>query len=113
MVGFGFSLGPIVWILIPEILPDVAVGVAVVFNWMSAMLIVLFFPMLPFGHNNFFIFAGFCLIGLIFIGVNVRETKGKTYEEIERLYWEKQEKEDLENTLNRRTETDSLIIHSH
>jgi len=81
-IGFGISLGPIVWVYLPEILPDIGLGVAVLVNWLSGMVVVEFYPLLPFGMYNFLVFAGFCGMGLVFVGVFVRETRYKTPAEV-------------------------------
>jgi len=85
-VGYGFSLGPIVWMVIPEILPDLGIGVAVLANWSTAFLVVQAFPLLPFGTYNFLIFAACCAIGEVFVYIYVEETMGKTPKEIAAIY---------------------------
>jgi len=87
-VGYGFSLGPIVWIYIAEILPDLGVGMSVLFNWLSAMIVVLTYPLLPdsWGDYRFITFA-FCLVaGLLFMLLFVKETLGKQPNEIAEIY---------------------------
>jgi len=86
-VGYGISLGPIVWMYIPEILPDVGVGVAVLANWVFAVIVIQTFPLLPFGSYNFLFFGGFCALGLVFITLCVKETLGKTPAEIAEMYY--------------------------
>jgi len=87
-IGFGFSLGPIVWLYNAEILPDIGIGIAVLVNWVCAMLVVQTFTLLsgPLGDSAFLIFFGFCVIGLFFLIVFVKETKDKTAAEIEEMY---------------------------
>jgi len=76
-VGYGISLGPIVWMYIPEILPDVGVGVAVLANWVFAVIVIQTFPLLPFGSYNFLFFGGFCAFGISFHNIvcerNIRQ----------------------------------------
>ena len=91
MAGYGISLGPIVWMYIPEILPDLGVGVAVLANWLTSSIVIQVFPMLPLGSYNFLIFAAFCALGLVFIAGVVKETLRKTPLEIEQMYCDIQE----------------------
>lgn len=87
-IGFGFSLGPIVWLYIPEVLPDIGIGIAVLANWVTATIVVQTFTILyaALGNYSFWIFFGFCLVGLLFLIVFVKETKDKTPLEIENMY---------------------------
>jgi sugar porter (SP) family MFS transporter len=87
-IGFGFSLGPIVWLYIAEILPDIGVGVAVVFNWSFAMIVVQVYPLLPDSWGDYrFLTFGVCMIaGLLFMIFFVKETKDKQPNEIADMY---------------------------
>jgi sugar porter (SP) family MFS transporter len=91
-IGFyALSLAPVTWVLISEIFPNrvrgAAVSISVSALWIASFLLAFSFPLLnrtlgPSG--TFWIYAGICLMGFLFIYVYVPETKGKTLEAIER-----------------------------
>lgn len=87
---YATSLAPVTWVLISEIFPNnirgVASSVAIVSLWGAYFILVFTFPILAkelgtFGP--FWLYAGICLLGFLFIKSKVRETKGKTLEELE------------------------------
>ena len=98
-----FSWGPICWVLISEIFPNTirsqATAIAVAFQWIFNFIVSsTFVPMYSmslgdmgddFGH--FFVYAMYgaiCLIAAIFVWKLVPETKGKSLEEMSRI-WKK------------------------
>lgn len=92
---FAFSLGPIVWTVINEIFPRStrgrAVAVATAANWFSAWLVSQFFLSLTdvLGESGtFWLFAGFCVVCFVWVRRSVPETRGRTLEEIERMWSE-------------------------
>lgn len=91
MFSFGISLGPIVWIYLPEILPEKGVSLAALFNWIGCGILGLFFPIVEKAikiQGAFLIFLGCCIAGLIYMAIFVKETKGKSAEEIEEMFEE-------------------------
>ena len=46
MLDFGFSLAPVVWLYIPEIVEPKVVPFSTLANWTSAALVVILFPIL-------------------------------------------------------------------
>ncbi len=100
---FMFSWGPICWVLIAEIFPNTirggAVAIAVAFQWIFNFLVSsTFVPMYEmeltpgdgFGHVFAYALYGIiCVIAAIFVWKLVPETKGKTLEDMTRL-WKKQ-----------------------
>lgn len=87
---YATSLAPVTWVLISEIFPNnirgLASSVAIVSLWGAYFILVFTFPILAkelgtFGP--FWLYAGICLLGFLFIKSKVRETKGKTLEELE------------------------------
>ncbi|HTE34346.1 MAG TPA: MFS transporter, partial [Chryseolinea sp.] len=86
---FGFSLGPVVWVIISEIFPNklrsYAVAVTVFFIWASNFIVSLSFPYLlaNLGGHSFFIFSFMCFLCVLFVVKYLKETKGKTLERIE------------------------------
>jgi sugar porter (SP) family MFS transporter len=88
---YSFSLAPITWVLISEIFPNrirgAAVSVAVSSLWIACFILTYTFPLLnqalgPAG--TFWLYAGICAAGFVFILFCVPETKGKSLEQIER-----------------------------
>ena len=90
IISFAFSAGPVTWTVINEIYPNEirgrAVAVATAVNWGAAFLVSGFFLSLVKAIGQaytFWLFAAFCVIGLVWVIVGVPETKGHTLEEIE------------------------------
>ncbi len=100
---FMFSWGPICWVLIAEIFPNTirggAVAIAVAFQWIANYAVSsTFVPMYNmelsagdgFGHSFVYILYGvFCLVAALFVWRLVPETKGKTLEDMTRLWRKK------------------------
>lgn len=89
MIAFGLAVGPIPWIYIADILPDIAVGVAVLANWASAFVIGLTFqPIVDAIHLQwgFFIFGICSIVGAVFGLIVMKETKGKSKVEIDEMF---------------------------
>lgn len=89
MIAFGLSAGPVPWVYIADILPDMAVGVAVLANWMSAFVIGLGFTPVVNGLGlqwGFWIFAIITIIGVAFGVVVMKETKGKSKVQIDDMF---------------------------
>ncbi len=90
IISFAFSLGPVTWTVINEIYPGEvrgrAVAVATAVNWGAAFLVSEFFLSLVKAIGQaytFWLFACFCVIGLVWVVVDVPETRGRSLEEIE------------------------------
>jgi MFS family permease len=83
------SLAPVTWVLISEIFPNkvrgAATSVAVLSLWAAYFILVFTFPILfeKFKDSTFYIYAAICALGLLFVWFKVKETKGKTLEELE------------------------------
>ena len=87
VVGFQFSLGPIVWLVNSEILPDIGISIATFANWVIGAIVVLTFPILSNLHNyKFLIYAGSCCLCLLFLLTKFKETKGLTAAQIADIY---------------------------
>ncbi len=87
---YAASLAPVTWVLISEIFPNrirgLAVSVAVSALWAACFALTFTFPMLSArlgAAGTFWLYGAICLAGFVFV-LRVRETKGKTLEEIER-----------------------------
>ena len=90
IASFAATWGPVVWVMIPEVLPlnvrGTAMGVAVVANWGANFLVSQTFPMLlsKFGPGPVFLgYAGMGVLAFLFVKAFVTETKGRSLEEIE------------------------------
>jgi sugar porter (SP) family MFS transporter len=90
---YSMSLAPVTWVLISEIFPNrirgAAVSVSVSALWIACFALTFTFPMLnaalgPAG--TFWLYAGICAAGFLFVWRRVPETKGKTLERIEREF---------------------------
>jgi hypothetical protein len=63
-----------------------ATSVAVISLWLAYALLVFTLPVMAEymgAYTPFYIYAGICALGFLFIKMKVKETKGKTLEEIE------------------------------
>ncbi|XP_044296029.1 solute carrier family 2, facilitated glucose transporter member 8 isoform X3 [Varanus komodoensis] len=93
IMGFALGWGPIPWLVMSEIFPlrarGVASGASVLTNWLMAFLITkgfhdLMVLLTPYG--TFWLFSGTCLLSIIFTIFCIPETKGKSLEEIEAYF---------------------------
>ncbi|MFO7370263.1 MAG: sugar porter family MFS transporter [Bacteroidales bacterium] len=87
---YAMSLGPLTWVLISEIFPNnvrgLAISVAVLSLWLAYFILVFTFPIIEKKFGDAMAFWGYsiiCVLGFIFIFLKVKETKGKSLEEIE------------------------------
>ncbi len=89
---YAMSLAPVTWVLISEIFPNkvrgVATSIAVLSLWAAYFILVFTFPILfdKLGDSTFYIYSAICLIGFVFVYFKVKETKGKTLEEMEMIF---------------------------
>ena len=92
---FMFSWGPIAWVLIAEIFPNTirgaAVAIAVAFQWISNFIVSsTFVSMLNWSPSGTYsIFGIVCVVAAIFVWRLVPETKGKTLEDMTKLWGRK------------------------
>jgi SP family xylose:H+ symportor-like MFS transporter len=100
--SFMFSWGPICWVLIAEIFPNTirgaAVAIAVAFQWIFNFIVSsTFLPMYNmslgtmenFGHAfSYSLYGVICILAAVFVWKIVPETKGKTLEDMTKL-WKK------------------------
>jgi MFS transporter, SP family, sugar:H+ symporter len=90
IASFAATWGPVVWVMIPEVLPlslrGTAMGVAVFFNWAANFAVSQTFPVLlsALGAGTVFLgYAGMGVLAAVFVKAMVTETKGRSLEEIE------------------------------
>ena len=98
VAGFAMSWGPVTWVLLSEIFPNSIRGVmsiAVAAQWIANLIISWTFPVMNdntwltsvFHHGfAYWIYGLMGIIAAIFVWKLVPETKGKTLEEIEKLW---------------------------
>ncbi len=97
--SFAMSMGPVVWVLLAEIFPNsirsTAMAIAVAAQWLFNAIVANSFPVVNASALNqqqfngalpYVIFAGFCLIALVFVWKLVPETRGRTLEELEGMW---------------------------
>jgi len=98
--AFAMSWGPVTWVLLAEIFPNSirgAMSIAVAAQWIANWIISLTFPMMndnqwltqQFNHGfSYWIYGAMGILAALFMWKFVPETKGKTLEEMEKL-WKK------------------------
>lgn len=93
IASYAVSLAPVTWVLISEIFPNrirsEGVAVATFFLWLACYILTLTFPVIMSkfgGYTAFWIYAGVCVLGFLFVYFKVKETKGKTLEELEEVF---------------------------
>ncbi|MBN9297050.1 MAG: sugar porter family MFS transporter [Filimonas sp.] len=86
---YAMTLAPVTWVLIAEIFPNrvrgAATSVAVISLWLAYFILVFTFPILFnwLKDTTFYIYSVICLVGFFFVWFKVKETKGKTLEEMD------------------------------
>lgn len=96
--AFMMSWGPITWVLIAEIFPNTirgkAVAIAVAFQWVFNYLVSSTFPAM-YEFSPFFAYSLYgimCVVAALFVWKYVPETKGRTLEEMNQLWKERNAK---------------------
>jgi sugar porter (SP) family MFS transporter len=86
---YAMSLAPATWVVIAEIFPNRmrggAMAITVTALWLACFLLTYTFPMLNSALSaagTFWTYAVVCLAGAVFLGVRLRETKGRTLEDM-------------------------------
>ncbi|MDW8542883.1 sugar porter family MFS transporter [Staphylococcus sp. KG4-3] len=90
IIFFGFTWGPVLWVMLPELFPmrarGAATGVAALVLSIGSLLVAQFFPILTevlSVEQVFLIFAAIGICALIFVIKYLPETRGRSLEEIE------------------------------
>ncbi|MGC2398576.1 MAG: sugar porter family MFS transporter [Acidobacteriaceae bacterium] len=90
---FAMSLGPVTWVVISEIFPSkirgAAVSIAVSALWAACFVLTYTFPFLNHAlgaAGTFWIYAGVCAAGFVYLVFRLPETKGKSLETIEQSW---------------------------
>lgn len=91
--GYAMGWGPITWLLMSEVLPLVARGVAsglcIVVSWLTAFLLTYVFTLLVDGYGLYVPYLWFmivCVLCLLFNALCIPETRGRSLEEIENYF---------------------------
>lgn len=105
VASFAMSWGPVTWVLLSEIFPNKirgkAMALAVAAQWVSNYLVSWTFPMMDknsvliekFNHGfSYWIYGIMGLLAVLFVWKFVPETKGKSLEEMEKLWTSKENK---------------------
>jgi MFS family permease len=92
---YAMSLAPVTWVVISEIFPNrirgTAMSIAVGFLWVACFILTYTFPLLNRAigaAGTFWIYAGICVAGFVFLLFKLPETRGKSLEAIEREFEE-------------------------
>ena len=87
---YAMTLAPVTWIVISEIFPTRlrarGMAVSTFALWSASFVLTYTFPLLNSSlgaSGTFWLYGLICILGFLFIKVNLPETKGKTLEEIE------------------------------
>jgi SP family xylose:H+ symportor-like MFS transporter len=102
IIGFSFSWGPIVWVLLAEIYPNSikgqAMSIGVAAQWIANFVVSQTFPMMDgssalnaaFNHGFAYWLYGVCaVLAALFVWKYIPETKGKSLEEMENVWHRK------------------------
>ena len=99
IAGFAVSWGPVTWVLLSEIFPNQirgkAMAVAVAAQWIANLIVSWTFPMLDgnptllrhFNHGfAYWIYGAMSILAALFMWKMVPETKGRSLEQMEKLW---------------------------
>ena len=88
--AFEFGPGPIVWLYISEICNDKATSVGTVMNWFWTLTVSILSPFLINDWltegKTWLLFGSLSVFGLLFIVFFMKETRGKSEDEVKLLY---------------------------
>lgn len=89
IISFGMSWGPVMWVMLGEMFPNqvrgAALAVAGLSQWGTNFLVTMTFPLLLAGiglGGAYGLYAAFALLSFFFVRALIRETKGRTLEEM-------------------------------
>jgi SP family xylose:H+ symportor-like MFS transporter len=101
--SFAMSMGPIVWVVLAEMFPNsirsIAMSIAVAVQWACNYIVSQSFPVVVDSQANvngiwngslpYFLFIAFIMIIIVFTLLFIPETKGRSLEQIEKIWEEK------------------------
>jgi len=87
---YSMSLAPVTWVVISEVFPNrirgAAMSLAVTSLWIACFILTYTFPLLRAAlgaAGTFWLYAGICFFGFLFIRLRLPETRGKSLEQLE------------------------------
>ena len=92
IASFAMSIGVVIWVYLSEIYPTrvrgQALSVATMVLWLGNVILTQLFPIMMerFSGGTFYIFSFICLLAFIFTWTMVKETRGVSLEEIEKMW---------------------------
>jgi MFS transporter, SP family, arabinose:H+ symporter len=93
VASFGATMGAVVWVYLSEIFPNLirslALSIATLSLWLADFAVTLSFPIMTKQLDvsvTMFCYAGFCAIAFAYMFFKVKETKGRSLEDIETLF---------------------------
>ncbi|EER01737.1 Arabinose-proton symporter, putative [Perkinsus marinus ATCC 50983] len=93
-LGYALGVGPIRWLLVAEIFPNrsrsLAVGLATMASWLTLFIVILVVDYAIEATSRqavFWFFSGVSAVITVFVWFTVPETKGKSFEEIKRVFY--------------------------
>ncbi|KAJ8919558.1 hypothetical protein NQ315_002180 [Exocentrus adspersus] len=92
IVSYNTGFGPLPWVMLGEVFPSrikvLASSVASCISWTLSFILTKYFDLfISFGlAESFWLFAGCCVLGLVFSKFCVVETKGKSLQEIQDIF---------------------------
>ncbi|KAJ5491229.1 hypothetical protein N7539_002796 [Penicillium diatomitis] len=110
VIGYSFSWGPTPWVYLGEIFPtrlrSYGVGLGAATQWLFNFVITEITPRAinSIGWKTFIMFGVFCTANGVFVTIFLKETKGKTLEEMDLIFGsitEEQRRADVEHTLHK------------
>ncbi|KAL6690939.1 general substrate transporter [Trichoderma pleuroticola] len=117
VIGYSFSWGPTPWVYVSEIFPtrlrEYGVGLAASTQWLFNFVITEITPAAVnhIGWRTFIMFGCFCCGMLAFVVLFIKETKGRTLEDMDILFGlisEDQRQADVEHVLNKGVELEHI-----
>jgi SP family arabinose:H+ symporter-like MFS transporter len=91
--AFGCTLGAVTWVYLSEIFPNLirgmALSVATLALWLADFIVTYAFPVMvkQLGTaTTMFCYAGLCAVAFVYMLLKVKETKGRSLEELEGLF---------------------------
>jgi MFS transporter, SP family, arabinose:H+ symporter len=95
VASFGCTLGAVTWVYLSEIFPNsirgLAMSAATFALWVADFIVTYTFPLINASYGTsvtLIIYAVLCVIAFVYIYIKVPETKGKTLEELEKIFVE-------------------------
>ena len=91
LFAFSLSLGPLIWVYQPEILPDKGISLSVICNWLFCTIVIFISPIMiekAGAYTAYFVFCGFLIFSQLYMMKMLKETKGKGFREVEQIFGE-------------------------